>query len=79
MKHRGRRPFREARTDAMGEAVIGQSPGDAVCPPPGRKVGLHFAKTIAAESADTTAESPSRFVETESARRLMYDQDFRGS
>lgn len=49
------RPFRKARTDAMGKAVIGQSPSDAVCPPQRRKVRLHFAKTIAVESADTTA------------------------
>lgn len=31
--HQGRRPFRKAATDAMGEAVIGQTPSDAVCPP----------------------------------------------
>lgn len=76
--HHGRRPFREARTDAMGKAVIGQSPGDAVCPPTRRKVRLHFAKTNAVESADATATSPSRFVRTESAD-VQYEQHFKRS
>lgn len=58
MKHHGRRPFRKARTDATGKAVIGQSPSDAVCPPPRRKVRLHFTKTIAVKRADATASSP---------------------
>lgn len=62
-KHHGRRPFTKARTDAMGKAVIGQSPSDAVCPPPRTKVRLHFAKTIAVESADITASSPLRFFQ----------------
>lgn len=77
--HQGRRPFSKAITDAMGKAVIGQSPGDAVCPPPRRKVRLHLAKTIAVESADTPASSPSRFAKTESAQRLMYDKRIRRS
>ncbi len=35
-----------------------------------------FRQTVAAESADATASSPWRFVKTESAHMLMYDQHF---
>lgn len=64
--HQGRRPFRKAATDATGEAVIGQTPSDAVCPPR-RKTGLRSARTTAAERSDVTASFPFGFADTGTA------------